>query len=147
MQCRPHEWKVLKTLLHNINYWLRYIKKCWYFSSGYCQYTKKENGCKYFHQIDECKNQGCKHKECPNRHPKKCKFDEECQFRTSCSYNHVKKSIVNEDQLELLNDILILKTEISNLKKENDQKVNILLKTHLQQKDDLKQKIMSLPEI
>ena len=82
-----------------------------------------------------------------NRHPKKCKFDEECQFRTSCSYNHVKKSIVNEDQLELLNDILILKTEISNLKKENDQKVNILLKTHLQQKDDLKQKIMSLPEI
>ena len=105
-----------------------------------CASHQKRNGCKKCHPIDECKNPGYKKKECPNRQPKKCKFDEECQFRTSCSYSHVKKSIVNEDQLELSNNILNLKTEQSNLKKENDQKVNILAKVHLKELDELKQK-------
>ena len=116
------------------------VKKCSYFNSGYCRYTKKDNGCKNFHPIDECKIQGCKQKECPGRHPKKCKFNDECRFRTICSYSHAEKSIVNEDQIKLSNDILILKTEISNLKKENDQKINVLAKVHLQELDYLKQK-------
>ena len=40
----------------------REVKKCSYFNSGYCQYTKKENGCKNFHPIVECKIQGGKQK-------------------------------------------------------------------------------------
>ena len=35
---------------------------------------------------------------------------------------------------------MILKQEISNLKKENDQKINMLAKVHLEEKDYLKQK-------
>ena len=43
----------------------REVKKCSYFNSGNCRYTKKENGCKNCHPIDECKIQGCKQKNVP----------------------------------------------------------------------------------
>ena len=130
----------LLTQIYKVKVSQREVKRCSYFNSGYCRYTKKENGCTNFHPIVECKIQGCKQKKCPGRHPKKCKFNDECRFRTSCSYSHVEKSIVNEDQIKFSNDILILKTEISSLKKENDQKINMLAKVHLQELDYLKQK-------
>ena len=46
------------------------VMKCKYFNSGYCRYTKKEMGCKNFHPTDVCEVEGCREKECPDRHPK-----------------------------------------------------------------------------
>ena len=49
-------------------------KKCRYFNSGYCKFTK----CCYTHPKVICKNYldtlKCEQRECPDRHPKICKW-------------------------------------------------------------------------
>ena len=50
------------------------VKKCSYFNSGYCRYTKKEMGCKNYHPSDVCQLPECREK--AYRHPKKCKFED-----------------------------------------------------------------------
>ena len=62
--CAPQQ--KLLTQIYQVKMSQREVKKCSYLNSGYCLYTKKENGRKNFHLINECKNQGCKQKECPN---------------------------------------------------------------------------------
>ena len=89
----------LLTQIYQVKMSRREEKDCSYLNSDYCLYTKKENGRKIFHPIIECKNQGSKKKNVPTDIQKKCKFDEECRFGTSCFYSHVKKSLVNEDQM------------------------------------------------
>ena len=54
------------------------VKKCVYFNSGHCRYTKKEMGCNNLHPKEVCELQGCREKSCLNSHPKKCKFGDEC---------------------------------------------------------------------
>ena len=93
------------------------VKKCVYFNSGYCRYTKKEMGCNNLHPKDVCELQGCREKSCLNSHPKKCKFGDECWFQSSCSYSHGNKKFHTEEQkYKWVN----LKKEIENLKKEID---------------------------
>ena len=119
------------------------VKKCKYFNSGYCRYTKKAIGCKNFHPTDVCKVEGCREKECPDRHPKKCKFEDECRY-SSCLYNHVKKVVHTKEQENLQKEIDVLKTEIHNLKNENYVKINILAKVHLNKLEDLKRENTTL---
>ena len=49
-------------------------KKCRYFNRGYCKFTK----CRYTHPKEICKiyleTQKCEKRECPDRHPKICKW-------------------------------------------------------------------------
>ena len=61
-----------------------------YFHSGYSRYTKKEIGCKNHHPSDDCTVPECR-EACPNRHPKKCKFEDRCKFQSRCSYKHLKE--------------------------------------------------------
>ena len=119
------------------------VMKCKYFNSGYCRYTKKEMGCKNFHPTDVCKVEGCREKECPDRHPKKCKFEDECRY-SSCLYNHVKKVVHPKEQEDLQKEIDVLKTEIHKLKNENDVRINILAKVHLNELEDLKRENTTL---
>ena len=58
----------------------------------------------------------------------------ECECRySSCLYYHVKKIVHTKEQGALQKEIDILKTEIHNLKNENDVKINILAKHHTSQ--------------
>ena len=101
-------------------------------------------GCKNFHPTDVCKVKGCREKECPDRHPKKCKFEDECRY-SSCLYNHGKKVVHPKEQDNLHKEIDVLKTEFHRLKNENDVKINILTKVHLNEFEDLKRENTTLP--
>ena len=113
-------------------------KKCFYFNSGYCKYSQKENGCKDFHPTESCTQINCNNQGCPLRLPKKCKYLEKSSFQKRCSYKHEKEpthedEIINEEKK--LNN---LKADIEFLKQENNEKVNILAKVHLQELKDLR---------
>ena len=71
--------------------------KCSYFNSGYCKYTRKENGCNFYHPTEHCKLLKCKDKECQYRHQKKCKHGEKCRFQTRCEYFHMDEELGNID--------------------------------------------------
>ena len=115
-------------------------KKCVHFNSGYCRYTKKQNGCKDFHPTEICETRDCKVKGCPKRHPKRCRYSEECRFQSQCSYFHQKRAVVINEKSDLLEKIKDLKEEIFTLKKDNDDKINMLAKVHLKELLDMKEK-------
>ena len=52
----------LLTQIYQVKMSQREEKDCSYLNSDYCLYTKKESGCRNFHPIIECKNQGSKQK-------------------------------------------------------------------------------------
>ena len=73
------------------------LKNCSHYNSGFCRYIKKENGCKHFHPKEICETTVCKDKDCPKRHPKRCRYLEECRFQSQCSYSHKKEGVtINE---------------------------------------------------
>ena len=113
------------------------VKKCSYFNSGYCRYTKKEMGCKNYHPRDVCQLKECREKTCPDRHPKKCKFEDKCMFQSRCSYQHSKQTSKEQDKLQ--DEIKTLRAEIDQIKKDNNVKINTLAKVHLKELSDLKQ--------
>lgn len=105
--------------------------KCKYYNSGYCKFSRSQQGCKQFHPKETCQQYNCKDKCCPLRHPKKCRYKENCRYQTRCSYSH-KQTPDNRDEVSNINeDIKVLKVEIANLKNENGKKINILVKVHL----------------
>ena len=65
--------------------------KCYHYNSGYCKLVKRERGCKLYHPETNCEIINCKDKECPDRHPRPCKFgDTTCIFQVRCPYKHGK---------------------------------------------------------
>ena len=119
-------------------------KKCSYFNSGYCKFTRKENGCKYYHPTEACTKTKCNNKSCDKRHPKKCRHGDQCRFRTRCLYKHFNNDqgtdiVCAEGSVKhITEEISKLRSEISTLKKENDVKINKLVKVHLKELEDLK---------
>ena len=63
-------------------------RKCRYFKSGYCKFTRKQNGCRYVHPAETCKVPNCRDKECPLKHLRSCKNCEQCKYQTKCMYQH-----------------------------------------------------------
>ena len=63
-------------------------RKCFYYNSGYCKFSRKENGRKKFCSKENCKVFNCPDKVCPDTHPKKCKFNVTCQCQSRCFYLH-----------------------------------------------------------
>ena len=41
-------------------------------------------------------------KGCPKRHPKICRYLEECLFQSECSYSHKKETAVTNERSDLL---------------------------------------------
>ena len=122
-------------------------KKCVYFNSGYCRYTKKQNGCKNLHPKENCETRDCNEKGCPKRHPKRCRYLEECRFQSHCSYTHQKRALVINEKSDLLDKIKNLKFEICTLKKDNNDKINMLAKVHLTELLEIKEKNDDLQNI
>ena len=67
-------------------------KRCRYFNRGFCRYFDK---CRFGHPIDICKDylrdDKCERKECCDRHPKRCKWDNSdrgCRRGSECLYLH-----------------------------------------------------------
>ena len=116
-------------------------RKCLYFNSGYCKFSKREYGCKRYHPEQNCQITGCKDKVCPYQHPKKCKFAETCRFQSRCAYSHdnnIKERSVNEELDIAVKEIDKLKAEIMKLQEENDNRVNLLVRVHLREIEDFK---------
>ena len=88
------------------------VKKCSYFNSGYCRYTKKEMGCRNYHPSDVCQLPVCREETCPNRHPKKCKFEDKCMFQSRCSYKHYKEIYQTKERDNVQEEIKTLEAEI-----------------------------------
>ena len=89
--------------------------------------------------MENCPITKCKDKLCSKRHPKPCKFGEECRFQTSCSYYHPKRFEENEatEVIRLRRDIDNLKAEIEALKEDNEIKLNNLVGVHLKEIEGL----------
>ena len=116
--------------------------KCSYFNSGYCKFTRKENGCNFYHPTETCKLLKCKDKECQYRHKKKCKHGEKCRFQNRCEYLHLVEELGNENTsiqeiINLNREINILKEDIFQIRKHNEMKVNTLAKVHLKEMKDI----------
>ena len=88
-----------------------YSRKCSYYNSGYCKFTRKENGCHYLHPTKTCKIPKCRDKGCPLRDSKRCRHGEECRYQTKCMFNHDHDS-----------------TQLRSHSKNTDDKKNILKK-------------------
>ena len=71
--------------------------QCYHNNLGYYRFREK---CKYQHYFDDCSKSICRDKRCPYRHPKTCKYGDQCNFqiRKVCLYNHRIKN-VNENYL------------------------------------------------
>ena len=115
-------------------------RKCSYYNSGYCKFSRREKGCKFSHPEDNCKLSKCKDKLCPSRHPKTCKFGEECRYQTKCSYSHVRVFERNKTSeiTRLKGDIENLKAEIHVLNVENNIKLNTIAKDYSRELEELR---------
>ena len=122
--------------------------KCSYYNSGYCKFTKKEKGCKFYHPEETCYIPNCNNKKCPARHPKSCKFGDTCVFQTGCSYKHAKTDL-SDDSISIVEtnkEIDQLKADIAKLKEENDIKINILAKVHINELEEVTHENSALKE-
>ena len=92
---------------------------CKFFNKGYCKFTSK---CKFEHPENKCTEESCRNKACRKRHPKQCRYKENCRRQTSCLYNHddTKKTMKEVENAEVRKLIL----EVETIKQENKQKLN-----------------------
>ena len=126
-------------------------KKCPYYNKGYWIFTRKDGGCQNFHPKSICKKLNCRDKSCEERHPKPCRFDDCCRFQTRCQwfgglvFNHERQAAYHNQSKEvksLTEEIDKLKREIYKLKTEKNALKKNLVKVHLQEVEELDQKIM-----
>ena len=62
-------------------------------------------------------------------------------FQLKCSYQHNGNTTQNLQNNNTIKDIESLKAEIAILKEENDKKINILVKVHLRELEELNKEI------
>ena len=69
--------------------------KCWFNDVGYCKFKEE---CKKEHSFSVCQNKSCD-KKCQKRHPKECKYKDECKFlqKGICSFSHDYNNAENEN--------------------------------------------------
>ena len=85
--------------------------KCKYYNKGFCKYREE---CNYFHPKDVCQEVNCNNKKCKKRHPKQCRYKDECRRRSLCMYSH--ESVIFSEYQTILNENVTLKLDILNLK-------------------------------
>ena len=115
-------------------------KKCAYYNSGYCKFSRKQNGCRHFHPETNCVDKNCRDRSCPRRHPKNFKFGQTCSYQSRCSYKHTTSDHdnVSREIYEGKEQVKALKKEIIKLKEDNDTKVNQLVKLHMSELETMK---------
>ena len=70
---------------------------------------------------------------------------ETCRFQARCQYRHntSQEMNVHSEIIEAIKEVEDLKAEINIIKEENDKKVNLLVKVHHRELEDLKQENMT----
>lgn len=106
-------------------------QRCQYYNTGFCKYM---NRCKFKHPNINCPKVSCKDRSCENRHPKHCRYKDQCRRQTSCLYLH-KIHVVESLELD------ILRAEIKMLEDSNNHKINLLVKVHLKEINDLEKRL------
>ena len=102
--------------------------QCQHNNRGYCRYGER---CHYQHYTEECQNRFCRTKECPFRHPKICKNQQNCKFYKlhCCAYRHDEEN--KSEQINKEKDkIKKLEAEIYSLKikiNEKEEELKILI--------------------
>ena len=97
------------------------IPKCKHYNVGYCRYKET---CKLSHPKEDCENQNCSDKKCPNRHRRRCRFGKSCRRKEICEFIHKPKDSdcdISElkAQVEgLKNTVADMSVKIENLEKE-----------------------------
>ena len=93
--------------------------KCFFDDSGFCKYAEK---CRKQHSKSICLNQKCD-KKCTSRHPKPCKYEDNCKFfaKQICAFKHVTRAY---DDIELVT----LKQQIESLKLKNENMESQVIK-------------------
>ena len=90
--------------------------QCYFNNRGYCRHRDQ---CHFRHFSEICGNRVCKDKECQARHPRICKYDQNCNFlkKGICAYKHV--TLVHDDDRkyeELEQEMKVITTDNSHLK-------------------------------
>ena len=91
---------------------------CKFFNTGYCKYILR--GCKFTHPAEICSSYPCRNKRCNERHPKKCKYKQNCWFGKKCYYLHDSKEDTHSN-FETNNEERNIKDSIDQLMKANNQ--------------------------
>ena len=119
---------------------------CKYYNTGFCKFKAQ---CTSYHPTNICPKTGCRDKACPNRHPKKCRYKDQCRRRSTCLYCHDKTFSQDEDSV--VTEFNVLKAEvkklvkdISILKAENEIKIANLVKAQIVEIGELKEANLSL---
>ena len=97
--------------------------QCYHNNTGYCKFG---NRCKFQHYYALCPKQVCREISCKFRHPKSCKFAENCKFfkKSLCVYKHVDKEKDIDDHKN--KEIKDLESEVKRLKSEFEEEIEML---------------------
>ena len=63
----------------------------------------------YIHQVETCNDNKCNKVKCYKRHPRQCRYQQECRRRNICLYKH--ESTENQNS-ELIAEMEILKCKV-----------------------------------
>ena len=102
-------------------------KKCSYYNSGFCKYTK--TGCRSIHPSKTCNMKNCSSKACPDRHPKFCKYGSECTYKTTgnCCYSHDKQPFDSDtNKRETVNNLSKQLDSVFEILRLKEQEIKIL---------------------
>ena len=120
-------------------------KFCPFWIVGFCKFHDK---CYLEHAQGDCENNQCNIKSCHKRHRKQCKFGNKCKYfkKQSCQFLHTKENTnqqrdITKQIVDTEGKVQKLKEGIMNLKSDNEKKVNVLVKVHMQEMEDLEKKI------
>ena len=100
-------------------------KKCKYYNAGHCKYKLK---CRFAHPNVVCKDNKCDGKNCPNRHPKACKWQKEvggCRRKQFCDYSH--DTLVSDDDRRKTNESEMEKFECVGCKHEWEERQFVVM--------------------
>ena len=113
---------------------------CKFYNSGYCKF---KGDCKNTHPKLNCALIECKNKRCCKRHPKKCRYGDNCRRKSSCLYKHDLSSTPLPNKMVESSEVVKLKLEVEKLKEENKQKLHDI-KVLADEENGLKAQVKSL---
>ena len=98
---------------------LKHQVQCSHNNRGFCRFRDK---CYYPHFTKACSKKVCRDQACLFRHPKSCKFGEDCKFykKKICAFKHAETdkelAKIKKEINDFEEEVMMLKGDISNLK-------------------------------
>ena len=98
---------------------LKHQVQCSHNNRGFCRFRDK---CYYPHFTKACSKKVCRDQACLFRHPKSCKFGEDCKFykKKICAFKHAETdkelAKIKKEINDFEEEVMMLKGDVSNLK-------------------------------